>query len=474
MLIEPLYLVLAVAGLLVGATGTWSPCGFSMIETIGPTGHSGGLRTTLAAAATFAPFAVLGGALTFGLLGLAGEAAGGSGGTVALILAAAVALAAAYAEARGLPIVPQVRRQLPIGWRRRFPMPLAAAGYGVLLGLGFTTFVLSYGVWALMGVSLALADPTAGLFVGVAFGVGRAVPIVVLAPLADRPAGERACEAMAMRPGLLRGARLGDAVALLAVAAVLIAGGGLADAAKTEVKSASDPSASGDAIAFEPSGGGAVVETDGKRTAFPGTDPGIGGRYLASVQGGRVVIRDRKSGVELVSVAAKGADAVAVSSKWLAIRRVAGKRDVIVSVPIGNPARPGKPRRVASAKGPSQLSRPAVGGSTIVYALAKRSGNSLIKAKLHPNGAKRKRKLLSSRTEAFAGPSISAKKIAYVATDRKRQTLRLKGLGKGRGRALYRRGRGIPTLWTTAIAGKRVYVTVVRKGGAGKLISVRR
>ena len=93
-------------------------------------------------------------------------------------------------------------------------MPLAAAGYGVLLGLGFTTFVLSYGVWALMGVSLALGDPTAGLVVGLAFGVGRALPIVVLAPLADRPSGERACEAMAMRPGLLRGARAGDAVAL--------------------------------------------------------------------------------------------------------------------------------------------------------------------------------------------------------------------------------------------------------------------
>ena len=43
---DPLLIALAVAGLLVGATGTWSPCGFSMIETIGPTGHVGGPATT--------------------------------------------------------------------------------------------------------------------------------------------------------------------------------------------------------------------------------------------------------------------------------------------------------------------------------------------------------------------------------------------------------------------------------------------
>ena len=254
MLSDPLLIALAVAGLLVGATGTWSPCGFSMIETIGPTGHTGGLRTTLAASATFAPFAVLGGAITFGLLALAGEAVLGAAGTVGYVVAAAVAGVAAIAEARGTPIVPQVRRQLPIGWRSSAPMPLASAGYGVLLGLGFTTFVLSYGVWALMGIALALGDPTAGLVIGIAFGAGRALPIVVLAPLADRRSGERACEAMAMRPGLLRGARAGDAIALVAVAAILIGGAGAASAAKKEATRASDPSVSGSALAYEAKG----------------------------------------------------------------------------------------------------------------------------------------------------------------------------------------------------------------------------
>ena len=42
----PLEIALAVAALLIGATGTFSPCGLSAIDTIGPTGHTGGRRTT--------------------------------------------------------------------------------------------------------------------------------------------------------------------------------------------------------------------------------------------------------------------------------------------------------------------------------------------------------------------------------------------------------------------------------------------
>ena len=92
------------------------------------------------------------------------------------------------AEARGTRIVPQIRRQLPERWRWTMPMPLAAALYGVLLGLGFTTFVLSFGVWALAGISFALGDLDAGLVIGAAFGVGRAIPVVLRRP-GGRPAG---------------------------------------------------------------------------------------------------------------------------------------------------------------------------------------------------------------------------------------------------------------------------------------------
>ena len=154
-----LEIILLAAALLAGLTGTWSPCGFSMIETIGPVGHTGGRPTTLAACLTFTLGALVGGVLTFGSLSLFGELIGAGGQDAAYVAAAAIAIIAAVAEARGAPIVPQIRRQLPEHWRRVMPMPVAAGLYGILLGLGFTTFVLTFGVFALAGIVLAVGEP---------------------------------------------------------------------------------------------------------------------------------------------------------------------------------------------------------------------------------------------------------------------------------------------------------------------------
>ena len=212
-------LVLAAAA--AGVTGAWSPCGFSMVETLAPAGYAGRLRTTLASCATFTAGALTGGAATFGALALLGRALG-AGGPGALAVAAAVALAAAVAEARGARILPQVRRQVPESWRRRMPLPLAAGLYGVLLGLGFTTFILTFAVWALAGVCVAVGDPGLGLAVGLAFGAGRLLPVVVLAPAAATAAGAAVHAAMAERPRVLRSLRAVDAVAMAACAAALV------------------------------------------------------------------------------------------------------------------------------------------------------------------------------------------------------------------------------------------------------------
>jgi hypothetical protein len=206
-------LILAAAA--AGVTGAWSPCGFSLVETLAPQGYAGRMRVTVAACATFALGALAGGAITFGGLALLGQALGASAPAVA----AAVALAAALGEARGARIVPQVRRQVPESWRRRMPVPLAAGLYGVLLGLGFTTFILTFAVWALAGVSVALGDPALGLAIGLAFGAGRLLPVVVLAPAG----GGALHAAMAERPRILRSLRAVDAVALTACAVALVA-----------------------------------------------------------------------------------------------------------------------------------------------------------------------------------------------------------------------------------------------------------
>ena len=217
--------VLVLAAAAAGVTGAWSPCGFSMVETLAPGGYAGRLRTTLAACATFAAGALAGGAITFGGLAVLGQAlgAGGGGGDGLLAVAAALALAAAAGEARGARILPQVRRQVPESWRRRMPVPVAAGLYGVLLGLGFTTFILTFAVWALAGASVAVGDPALGLAVGLAFGAGRLLPVVVLAPASGTGPGAALHAAMAERPQILRSLRAVDALALAACAVVLVA-----------------------------------------------------------------------------------------------------------------------------------------------------------------------------------------------------------------------------------------------------------
>jgi len=110
-----LTVLLAAAGVVAGVTGAWSPCGFSMVDTLAPAGYAGRLRTTLVACATFAVGALAGGVATYGGLALLGQSLGAGAPAVAAL----VALAAAAGEARGARIVPQIRRQVPESWRRR-------------------------------------------------------------------------------------------------------------------------------------------------------------------------------------------------------------------------------------------------------------------------------------------------------------------------------------------------------------------
>ncbi|MDO8189516.1 hypothetical protein Q7L71_28200, partial [Conexibacter sp. CPCC 205706] len=239
--------LLALVAFAAGVTGAWSPCGFSMVETLASGGRFGALRegggparVVAVACATFAVGALVGGVVTFGALSLLGRAlgaggsgalgaAGGSGGGLALGIAAALALAAALADGAGLRVAPQIRRQVPERWRRTLPLPLAAALYGVLLGLGFTTFVLAFAVWALAGICVALGAPATGAVVGLAFGLGRALPVVAMAPRWET-LGVRLATRMAEEPRLLRALRRLDAALLLAAAAALLLGGTTASA----------------------------------------------------------------------------------------------------------------------------------------------------------------------------------------------------------------------------------------------------
>jgi hypothetical protein len=365
-----LTVVVAIAAVAAGVTGAWSPCGFSMVETLAPAGYAGRIRTTVVACATFAIGALAGGAITFGGLAYLGFALGAGAPAVAAV----VALAAAIGEARGARIVPQVRRQVPESWRRVLALPLAAGLYGVLLGLGFTTFILSFAVWALAGISVALGDPALGLTAGIAFGLGRALPVIALAPSGGGHLGE----AMAQRPRILRSLRAIDAAALAACAIALWAapaqargeiaaggeaaaardgaggGGPIARAAQASIVAVgvSDPSADGATVAFNRPGAVGVLRSPGGDQAAPGAHPAVGGGRLAYVGAGTVEV----AGVG--SIPAAGANAVAVSAGWVAWR--AGATLWVASIVPGGF---GAVTRVAAG----DVGRPELDGNTLLY-----------------------------------------------------------------------------------------------------------
>jgi hypothetical protein len=462
-----LEIALGTAALLIGLTGTWSPCGFSMVETIGPTGHTGGRRTALAACATFLPGALAGGVATFGALAAAGELIHGAGGRIAYAVAAAIAVVAAIAEARGAPIVPQIRRQLPEHWRRVMPMPLAAGLYGILLGLGFTTFVLTFGVWALAGISLAAGEPALGLLIGLAFGLGRAIPIVALAPAAGTPFGARAIELMA-EGGLYRRLRLGDAVALLFAAVALGVSGGSATAAQTFATNGADPSASDADVVFQLPDRSGVLRRDGQDIPLPGSDPAIGGPYIAVIQGAEVVLLRREDLSPVAQVPAPGVDALAVSGDWLVMRRREGGRDVLEGQRISDPLAPGPVERITSTAAPNQVGRPALDGDTVVWATAQLDESRVW---IRDLSTTKNKVVVGSRFNLLTNPAIEGRRMIYVRGGGRHDQVMATRVGRrGAGHPIHHdKGPGI--LWTTALENRRAYVTVLSDGGL-ELISI--
>jgi hypothetical protein len=479
--------VLLAAGVVAGVTGAWSPCGFSMVDTLAPHGYAGRLRTTLVACVSFAAGALAGGVATFGGLALLGQSLG-AGGAAAIAVAAAVALAAAAGEARGARIVPQVRRQVPESWRRVLPLPLAAGLYGVLLGLGFTTFILTFAVWALAGVSIALGDPALGLLVGLGFGVGRALPVVVLAPLAMTDRGAAAHAAMAERPAILRTLRAADAAALAACAAALWAAP--AQAATVFAVPATDPSADGALVAFQQPGAGGVLARPGARQAAPGPHPAVGGGKLGWIGEGTVEVRSQTDPAYVFTLPA-AADAVAVSDGWVAWRTTEEGSDVLVATPLP-PAAPAG-RVVARASATTTLGRPALAGDRLLFHVAGASRARIDEVRLTTGT---RTTLRSAPRALLLNPSSDGRRLLYVRSTFQRQQLRLGPLTRSpvrRDRSLYgtvptgRRDAGhepgsqhhahgwprkLPprpkqgvnvTLWSTALSSGSAFVTRLRQ-----------
>jgi hypothetical protein len=507
-------IALVLAALVAGVAGAWSPCGFSMVDTLAPHGYARRMRVTVVSCVAFAAGALAGGVATFGGLALLGRELGTGGGAAAAVAVAAL-LVAAVGDAAGRRIVPQVRRQVPESWRRVLPVPLAAALYGVLLGLGFTTFVLSFAVYALAAACLALGDPGTGVAVGLAFAVGRIVPVVMLAPLQETDRGVGIAGAMGDSPGVLRAIRAAGALALGVAAVVLALGGAPAAAAAPPValtNVGTDPSAGGSAVAWQlPGGGPGVIQREGAAgVPLEGTDPALGPDTVVWRNGDELVVAAQSTLTPLLRISAPGAEEPAISARWLVWRARDGDADVLRAVDLSAPAEPVQElRRVV---GPDRIGRPSLDGDRLTFHIALRRESRIEEIFVPTHRATVLRR--ADDGALLLNPSEQAGRLLYVRSSPRGQEVLL---GPRRGRRgtsderLYfthptvrrdaghepghhRHGAGYPggraprlpprapegvdlTLWTTALAPGLAYVTSIRRtaqGTATQILTLRR
>jgi hypothetical protein len=370
-----------------GIAGAWSPCGLSMLDTIGSALGDARRAMVLLAVATFTTGAVVGGVVTFGGLALLGELLGGHG-QLRDVLAGVIASAAAVADWRGLRIAPQIRRQVPERWRWIMPLPLACGLYGVLLGLGFTTFVLAFAVWALAAISVAGDSVSLGIIVGAAFGVGRAIPIACLTPHLGSEDGQRRLDRISVDPRLWLGLRRIGAVGLtlcvVALAAATALGNSLGSKLTKLASSATDPSAAGGLVAWQSIGGSGVLQrATGARSPLPGDLPALGNANVAWEQGADIVVANATTLATEATVplpAGATLSALAVSDSWL----------VISALPVGGGAElfaisladPTTSTPISRAPLAGEIGRPAIDGSDLVFSTSSASSSAIVEVDL--------------------------------------------------------------------------------------------
>jgi hypothetical protein len=447
----------ALTALVAGITGAWSPCGFSMVETIGSALGDARRGATLLASGTFALGTALGGVVTFGGLALLGQFAGHGFTGLREGLGAALALAAAIADWRGVKIAPQIRRQVPERWRWTLPLPLACALYGVLLGLGFTTFVLAFAVWALAGISFAAGDPLLGVAIGVAFGAGRALPVLWMAPSLRGGRGAQRLDEMAVEPRLWLGLRRLDALGLGLCALALVGASASAatrvhgagerslrpiaarpralDEARlrsmTRVPSATDPSAAGDALAWQQIGGAGELSFAGTTRAIAGAHPALGGATIAWATATGIVVADRTTLVPKLTLAATGVSALAVSDGWLVYRdEDAQGAENLIGVSLTTPA---QRRYIFGARLAGEIGRPALDGARVVFSVDTPARSALELLDLQSAAGPRVLQA-ASRDALLLNPSLLGGELLFERVTRCAQQLLL-GASSGRGRA---------------------------------------
>jgi hypothetical protein len=165
--------------------GMWSPCGLSMLSSLNPVGEaSRGYRFAASAgwyvAGSVAGGAILGAACAVPALGYRSVHADARltwmlAGVAALIVLAADLGVAGFR----LPVNP---RQVDVGWLTAYRRWVYAGGFGLQIGLGFVTYIMTGAVYLTAVLAALTASPGAALLVGLTFGLVRGLCVLFAAP----------------------------------------------------------------------------------------------------------------------------------------------------------------------------------------------------------------------------------------------------------------------------------------------------
>ena len=174
--------LLLITAVVAAGRGVWSPCGLSMLSSLNPVSEAGRGHRFSATACWYVAGAAVGGAL----LGAACAGGAFAAGRVAIsssvmwtlaLVAAAVAL---VSDSRVLGwSLPDHPRQVDERWLRTYRRWIYAGGYGVQIGTGFATYIMTAAVYLVAALAIVAGDPAQAFAAGLTFGVVRGLSIAV-------------------------------------------------------------------------------------------------------------------------------------------------------------------------------------------------------------------------------------------------------------------------------------------------------
>jgi hypothetical protein len=146
-----------------------------MLSSIHPLGERARSNQWAVTVSAFSLGAILGGAGLGVLASVAGAVAGLPSMSVFIPLASM--MLAGVADLAGI-APPGPHRQVNERWIGEYRGWVYGSAFGLQLGLGFTTYVVTWTVPAMVVMLAWIGDLSTGLVIGALFGLGRAIPLI--------------------------------------------------------------------------------------------------------------------------------------------------------------------------------------------------------------------------------------------------------------------------------------------------------